>query len=161
MKTKPPINIKRGLQRIWTVCSIFWAMVLISLTIYYFPEKPSDTALVKIQKNIIEAEKSAAKQKKENLGKGKEDLKNKVTVFPDDNRPIEVTEAEFILLRADLLKNEYEKTKKNYDFDIARYEEEKNSQSQLLFIGLGLVPVMWGLLYIGFWISKGFRGKEQ
>jgi hypothetical protein len=43
---------------------------------------------------------------------------------------------------------------------MARYEEEKNRQSQQLFIGLGLVPVMWGLLYICFWIIEGFRRKE-
>ena len=81
--------MRGGLQRIWTVCSIFWAILWISLTIYYFPEKPSDAGLVKTQKNIIEAEEKA-KQKKENLDKGKEELKNKEsTVLSGDKLTVE------------------------------------------------------------------------
>ena len=185
MKTKQPINIKRGLQRIWTVCSIFWAIVWISLTIYYFPEKPSDAALVKTQKNIIEAEEKA-KQKKENLDKGKEELKNEEsTVLSGDKLTVEeiskLTKVEKtkrtkkLIMKwtmekekakkelkekmadeqatrrfSKLLKIKYEENKKQYDFEMARYDEEKNRQSQQLFIALGLIPLMWGLLYIGF-----------
>ena len=154
--------MRGGLQRIWTVCSIFWAILWISLTIYYFPEKPSDNFLVEKnaaianakQKEILEDEKLEALKKKhytERTAQENVAVANSVSSSHELERR----------RRAQAIRLFYDQKQKDYPFAIARYDEEKNRQSQQLFIALGFIPAMWGLLYIGFWIIEGFRGKEQ
>ena len=162
METKPTINMRGGLQRIWTVCSILWAILWISLTIYYFPEKPSDKFLVEKnaaianakQKERLEDEKIEELQKKNFNARTVEE---NIAVLDHLSSNNEIKRRG----RAQAIRLFYDQKQKDYPFAIARYDEEKNRQSQQLFIALGLIPAMWGLLYIGFWISEGFRGKEQ
>jgi flagellar basal body-associated protein FliL len=41
------------------------------------------------------------------------------------------------------------------------YEDKKKDSLLILLKGLGVLVFMWGLLYVGFWISSGFSSDDR